>query len=55
MQRRLVEVLTDKNMKVGYHSVLWDGSRYSSGIYFVKMQAGSVQGYVNTRKLMLVK
>ena len=43
----------------GTHSLTWDASDYSSGIYFVTMfarlkgkQAGA---YINTQKLMLIK
>ncbi len=36
----------------GYHQVIWNADTHSSGVYFVKMVAGS---YVNTQKLMLVK
>ena len=36
----------------GYHTINWDASEQSSGIYFVKMVAGK---YVSTQKLMLVK
>ena len=35
-----------------YHQVIWNADTHSSGVYFVKMVAGS---YVNTQKLMLVK
>jgi len=44
--------LVNGNMAAGYHSINWNADSYSSGIYFVKMVAGS---YVNTQKLMLVK
>ena len=52
MRGRFVETLIDRNMLGGYHSIIWNGSSYSSGIYFIKMQAGS---YMRTQKLMLVK
>ena len=42
----------------GYHSLTWDASEYSSGIYFVTMlaQKGKQAGaYINTQKLMLIK
>jgi len=52
MQGREVSTLIDKNMDVGYHSVVWNADSYSSGVYFVKMVAGE---YVNTQKLMLIK
>jgi hypothetical protein len=52
MQGREVSMLIDANMDAGYHSVVWNASSYSSGVYFVKMIAGE---FVNTQKLMLVK
>ena len=42
----------DANMDAGYHSIVWNADRFSSGMYFVKMVAGE---FVNTQKLMLVK
>jgi hypothetical protein len=36
----------------GSHEVTFDGSRLSSGLYFVKMQAG---GYSAVKKMMLLK
>ena len=52
MRGRLVETLIDQNMLAGYHSITWNASSYSSGVYFIKMQAGS---NIRTQKLMLVK
>ena len=52
MRGRLVETLIDRNMLAGYHSITWNASSYSSGVYFIKMQAGS---NIRTQKLMLVK
>ena len=52
LEGRLVEVLTDQNMKAGYHSVIWNADNHSSGVYFVKMISGE---FINTQKLMMVK
>ena len=52
LQGREVVALVDGNMDAGYHSVIWNADTHSSGVYFVKMVAGS---YVNTQKIMLVK
>ena len=52
MQGRFDETLIDRNMLAGYHSIIWNASSYSSGVYFIKMQAGS---NIRTQKLMLVK
>ena len=52
LQGRKIETLVDSNMKAGYHSIHWNATAYSSGIYFVKMVSGK---YINTQKLMLIK
>ena len=52
LQGRVVSTLIDKNMDAGYHSVIWNANSNASGVYFVKMQAGS---FLKTQKLMLVK
>jgi hypothetical protein len=52
LQGRLIETLVSQNMKAGYHSVTWNADNHSSGMYFVKMQAGK---FLKTQKLMLVK
>ena len=52
LQGKEVISLMDGNLDAGYHSVVWNADRHSSGVYFVKMIAGK---YVNTQKLMLIK
>jgi len=52
MMGRVVSALVNDIYESGYHEVNWDASQQSSGIYFVKFQAGS---YFTTQKLMLVK
>ena len=52
LQGREVSTLIDGNMDAGYHSVVWNADNHASGMYFVKMHAGS---YISTQKLMLVK
>jgi hypothetical protein len=52
LQGRQVATLTDGVMDAGYHSVIWNASHHSSGLYFVQMVAGD---YLKTQKLMLVK
>jgi len=49
---QVVEVLVDRNMKAGYHNVAWNADGISSGMYFVRVEAGA-----NTamQKLMLLK
>jgi hypothetical protein len=52
LQGREVVSLANGSYDAGYHSIIWNADTHSSGVYFVKMIAGS---YVNTQKLMLVK
>jgi hypothetical protein len=49
---QVVEQLISGDMKAGYHNVVWNADAISSGMYFVRVDAGS-----NTamQKLMLVK
>ena len=49
---RKISTLIDKNIQKGYHSIVWNGSDYSSGVYFIRMASG---GYVSTNKVVLVK
>jgi flagellar hook assembly protein FlgD len=49
---RNISRLIDNTMKAGYHSVLWNAERYSSGVYIIRMQAGDFR---SSQKLMLVK
>ncbi len=47
-----INTLKNSFMKKGYHSVIWDGSNYSSGVYFIRMTSGL---YVSSSKVVLVK
>jgi hypothetical protein len=47
-----VETLVDGLMEAGHHSVQWDASAYSSGIYFYKLNAGDK---IFTRRMTLLK
>ncbi|MBL7047525.1 MAG: S8 family peptidase [Candidatus Marinimicrobia bacterium] len=49
---RQVAELVNGVVSAGYRSVVWDASRYSSGIYFVKL---ITPGYTETQKVMLLK
>jgi hypothetical protein len=49
---RMVATLVDGWQEAGSHQVTFDGSRLSSGLYFVKMQAGDFSA---VKKMMLVK
>jgi hypothetical protein len=47
-----VETLVSKRMNAGAHTVQWDATVYSSGVYFYRLQAGE---FTETRKLVLLK
>ena len=52
LQGRLIETLANHIMSAGYHSVIWNGDNFSSGIYILKIQADK---QLETQKLMLIK
>ena len=49
---RKIRQLANNYYTPGYHSVVWDASDVSSGVYFVKMNA---DGFNASQKLMLIK
>ncbi len=49
---RLVETMVNGEVVGGYHTLQWDASNHSSGMYFVQMVAGE---FVETQKILLLK
>jgi methionine-rich copper-binding protein CopC len=47
-----VETLIDQDMPAGNHNVEWEASRYSSGIYFYRLEA---DGFTDTHKMAFIK
>ncbi|MBD3233312.1 MAG: T9SS type A sorting domain-containing protein [candidate division Zixibacteria bacterium] len=47
-----VATLTDGFQEAGQHTVIWDASGYSSGVYFYKLEVG---GEVFTKRMTLLK
>jgi hypothetical protein len=47
-----LETLVNEQLKPGTYEIDFNGSRFSSGVYFYKLIAGD---YIETRKMMLVK
>jgi hypothetical protein len=47
-----VETLVDEEQNPGGHSISFDASKLSSGIYFYRLQAGT---YTQSKKLVLLK
>jgi hypothetical protein len=49
---REVEVLLDEHKQAGSYSVQFNASRFASGVYFYRLQAGS---FIETKKMILMK
>jgi hypothetical protein len=49
---RLIETLLNNFQDMGNHTITWDGSSQSSGMYFVRLESGE---FIQTRKVILVK
>jgi len=48
---RLIDTVVDRTESAGSHVVTWDASRFPSGVYFYKYQAGD---FHETRKVMIL-
>ncbi|MCW8849360.1 MAG: T9SS type A sorting domain-containing protein, partial [Melioribacteraceae bacterium] len=48
----LVTKLVDREMQAGYHTVSWNASNLSNGVYFYTIRSGS---FIATKKLLLLK
>lgn len=49
---REVSTIVDNNLSPGIYEADWDGSKYSSGIYFYRMTVGN---FTDVKKMILVK
>jgi hypothetical protein len=49
---RQVETLLDEYLQSGLHTVTFDASKISSGVYFYRLQAGET---VETKRMVLLK
>ncbi len=49
---RQIEILLDKELSAGKYSIDFDGSKYSSGIYFYRLVS---EDYIETKKMILIK
>jgi len=49
---KTIETLLNNELAAGKHQLIWNGTKYSSGVYFVSMRAGKV---LSTQSVMLVK
>jgi hypothetical protein len=49
---RSVDVLVDEKLNAGTYNVQWDGSGYSSGVYYYRIKT---ELYTETKKMLMVK
>jgi len=49
---QVVDVITSRTMAAGYHTLAWNAADLSSGMYFIRTEAGE---NVSTQKVMLLK
>ncbi len=49
---RELQTLIEQKLMPGNYSASWDGTRFASGVYFCRLQAGD---FVQTKKLLLLK
>jgi len=47
-----VEEIVNEEQEAGYHKIIWQASRYASGVYIYRIEAGR---YSNAKKLILMK
>jgi len=47
-----VAILVDSHLEAGMHSVVWNASQMSSGMYFYKLSTGDI---TEIRKMILLK
>ncbi len=53
---RVIATLSNEFTSSGYHSINWNGSDYSSGVYLVKMKWGNhLAPIIKSQKLVLLK
>jgi len=52
IQGQEVATLVNEDMKPGSYEVAWDATRFASGVYFYRLQAGN---YTATKQLLLLK
>jgi len=52
MLGREIETLVNEQLNAGSYEVNWDGTKYTSGVYYYRLNAGD---FVETKKMILVK
>jgi len=52
MLGREVETIVNEHLSAGSYEINWDGTKYTSGVYYYRLNAGE---FVETKKMILVK
>jgi hypothetical protein len=52
MLGREVETIVNEQLNAGSYEVTFDGTKYTSGVYYYRLNAGE---FVKTKKMILVK
>lgn len=47
-----ISTIVNQKLEPGYYKYEWDASRFASGVYFYRIEAGS---FVNIKKMMILK
>jgi hypothetical protein len=47
-----IESLVNGFLESGFHKVIWNASKYSSGVYFYELESGN---YNSVKKMILIK
>jgi hypothetical protein len=49
---RLIETILSETLEAGNHKRTWNADRFSSGVYFLRLESGN---YIESRKLLMLK
>ena len=52
LRGREIERLVNNELSAGVHTIVWDASNVTSGVYFYRLQAGN---FNQTKKMVLLK
>jgi len=47
-----LEVLVNEKLQTGTYQTIWNGERFSSGVYFYKIQTDE---FVQTKRMLMIK